>query len=495
MSTTAERERVDEAPSGTSTPMGRWIVAGSCALFLAQVWVLRGFVADDSWISVRYAENLGSGAGWGWNRDAEPVEGFSNPLLVLFEALAHALGLPTLASARLLGVVAGLGCVLVVYVLGRRVVGETAAAMAAVLTATCAPLALWSVGGLETSIVTVLLTAAALELARADRDGLRAAAWLLAPLPWLRPEALVVAGALLVAAHLMRPWRRPVVRSLLLALAPMLVSQLLLQVVRWVVYGNVVPNSALYKVGTGDALEVPLAFLGQHAPLLALALLGAWRLRGRQRLLLVAPVIYVLGSIGTMDSANGWSRFLVPVVPQVAVVAGVLVAAVLSRNGARQSWWRTLLTAAVLAVAAVALLPTRVSELDRWQQTYNDCKVSPREEMVDWLLTTPPDTSFAISDAGLVPARAGGRPAIDSFLLNEAVLQETGQVTAAERADRVHDKSPDAFILASTSATRFDGVYKTDQLIHDDPRAADYSLELVSSGGAGCDYALWAFQR
>jgi len=492
VSTTVERADVDDVAAG-GMQAARWIVAGSCAVFLGLAWVLRGFVADDSWISVRYAENIGSGAGWGWNPDGERVEGFSNPLLLVFEALAHAVGLPALTAARVLGVAAGLGCVLVVYALGRRVVGELAAVIGSVLTATCVPLALWSVGGLETSTVAVLLTAAALQLAREDRDGLHAAAWLLAPLPWLRPEALAVAGALVVAAHLLRPWRRRVLLSLLTALAPVVVSQLLLQAVRWFVYGNVVPNSALYKVGTGGAFDVPLAFLGQHAPLIAAAIAGAVLVRGRQRLLAVAPLVYLLGSIGTLDSANGWSRFLVPVLPELALLAGVFIATILGRWGAQ--WRRTAVTAGVLAAVAVGVLPTRIAAVHAWERTYDDCKVSSREQMVEWLATTPQDTTFAISDAGLVPARSGGRAAIDSFLLNEADLQDIGPLDPARRADRVHDLSPDAFILASTSAKDFDGVYQTDQLIHDDPRADDYSLELVAAGSADCGYSLWAFRR
>jgi len=494
MSTTYERQRDLDVPAPPKRDVGRWVVAASCVIFLVQVWLLRGFVTDDSWISVRYAETIGSGSGWGWNPGGEPVEGFSNPLLVMVEALAHSVGLDALLVARLIGVAAGLGCVIVVYAWGRLVVGDVAAAVAAVLTGTLAPLALWSVGGLETSIVCLLLTGAAIQLAREDVDSTTVAAWLLAPLPWLRPEALAVAGVLVVVAHVLRPWRRPWFRSLVAGLAPVLVSQALLQLVRWVVYGNVMPNSALYKVGTGDALEVPTTFLEEHRLLVIAAVLGVLLLTGRQWVLVVAPVVYLLGSIGTLDSANGWSRFLVPVLPLLALLAGIAIAAALAFFGLRQ-WWATTVTAALLVALAVTSAPSRVSLVSDWHHAYTDCKVVVREDMADWLNTTPEDTVFAISDAGLVPARGGGRTAIDNFLLNEAALQELGALNADERAERAISLRPDVLILASVSADRFDGVYRTDQLVHDHPQAAAYSLAHVAAAGGDCEYSLWAYQR
>ena len=494
MSTTVERQPDRAVPAAPRRDVGRWVATASCVIFLLQVWVLRGFVADDSWISVRYAETIGSGSGWGWNPGGEPVEGFSNPLLVLVEALAHSVGLDALLVARIIGVAAGLGCVVVVYMWGRLVVGDVAAAVAAALTGTLAPLALWSVGGLETSIVALLLTGAAIQLAREDTDKVVTGAWLLAPLPWLRPEALAVAGVLVLAAHLLRPRRRQLLRSLAVGLAPVLVSQALLQLVRWVVYGNVVPNSALYKVGTGDALEVPQTFLEEHRLLVIVAVLGVVLLKGRQRVLVVAPVIYLLGSIGTLDSANGWSRFLVPVLPLLALVAGVAVAAVLAFLGLRQSR-AAAVTAFLLGALAVTAAPSRVSVVSDWHHAYTDCKVAVREDMVDWLVTTPKDTVFAISDAGLVPARGGGRTAIDNFLLNEAALQDIGALLPPERAERVHALGPDVLILASASSERFDAVYQTDQFIHDHPRAATYSLAHVAAVGGDCQYSLWAYQR
>jgi arabinofuranosyltransferase len=121
---------------------------------------LRDFTADDAWISVRYAENLAEGHGFVWNPGGVPVEGFSNPLLVYGEALAHWLGWSSISFARTLGVACAVTCTCLVYWRGRQVVGEIAARSATVLTGLCPPMALWAVGGLETTLTALVITAA-----------------------------------------------------------------------------------------------------------------------------------------------------------------------------------------------------------------------------------------------------------------------------------------------------------------------------------------------
>ena len=46
---------------------------------------------DDAMISMRYAKNLADGNGLVWNPGEDPVEGFTNPLWVIFMAVFHLL--------------------------------------------------------------------------------------------------------------------------------------------------------------------------------------------------------------------------------------------------------------------------------------------------------------------------------------------------------------------------------------------------------------------
>lgn len=502
----------DQGPArvpGRPGPAGVLVLAASCVLFLALCWVLRHFVTDDAWISVRYAENLAAGHGFVWNPGGPPVEGYSNPGLVGVEALADALGWSALAAARTLGVLCGLACVLLVGLGGRAVVGATAAGAGAVLTAACAPLALWSVAGLETTVVAALLTAAVLQLARPDggRAGLTGA--LLAALPWFRPEGLAVGLAVAVLGEAWglrrRRTRGRAVRRLALVAGLPVLSQAALEVVRLVAFGHLLPNSVLYKSGTGPLLLVLGTFVGQSALVVALSLVAVALVRGRAWLLAVPVVVYAAGSLGTLNSVNAFSRFLLPTWPQLALLAGVTLSAaaswlarrLLRSPGTGRAPAVAAALTALVAAALLALPPADLRTVDAWQDQYRGCRVAAREDMARWLRTaTPPGTTFAVADAGLVPARSGGRTAYDSLLLNDPLLQDTGPLPYDVRADLVLDRRPDVLVLTSRASERYQGLYATDRALHDDPRATAYELAHVSgTARPGCRYVLFAYQR
>ncbi len=334
---TPDREAAPAVPEQVR-PRG-WIgpaVAGlSVVVYLWLCWRLRGFVTDDAWISVRYAENLAAGEGFVWNPGGPRAEGYSNPLLVAIEAAADVAGASALGAARTLGVLSGLACVILVYVRGRDVVGETAARIATLFTAAAPPFAAWALGGLETLPVALALTVALLELSRRDGGNVVVAGIALALLPWLRPEGLAVAGAVVLLSEgpgLFRSrTRRAALRRGLVLAGLALGSQVALEAFRLGVYGHLLPNSVLYKSGTGEPLTVLAKFTGQSIALLILALPGLILGHGRQRLLAVPPLVYVLGSIGTLDSANGFSRFFMPVLPLLALLAGIALAGIVTR--------------------------------------------------------------------------------------------------------------------------------------------------------------------
>lgn len=525
MTTTSVRRPGAVSPPGAPRPS--WGVdAVAVALLLGQCWALRRFVTDDSWITVRYAENLAAGDGPVWNPGGPVVEGASNPLLVLVEAAVAWLGGSALGTARVVGVVCAVGCVLVLHRLGRHVVGGPAAATGALVTAATAPFALWAVGGLETTAVALVLTTAVLLLARPDGGPAVATGTLLAVLPWLRPEGLAPALALVAASEVprwltdLRARRRPHPGRLLVLAGLPLASQAVLEAGRLAVYGHLLPNSVVYKSGTGPPFDVLGGFVLQGLPVVLLALVGAALVRGRARLVAVPGLVYAAGSVGTLDSANAWSRFFVPVWPQLALLAGVALvaatAAVLRRSeregavGApagqtasyrerARSRRRTAVTVAAVAglAATLLVLPGSLVAVDRWQERYGDCKVAPREAAARWLRTsTPAGTTFSVSDAGYVPARAGGRTAVDAFLLNDPLIQQTGPLPVRVRADLVHDRRPDVLLLASRTPDEVDGVYPTDAAVAADPRAQAYEVAATFPGARdGCGYSLVALRR
>ncbi len=492
---------VDPASRLPRPALGTAVLVASVVVYLWLCWRLRGFVTDDAWISVRYAENLANGHGFVWNPGGPRVEGFSNPLLVALEALAHLVGVPAMLAARGLGVLSGLAILVLVFVRGRDVVGRAGATAATAFIACSVPIAVWAVGGLETLPVALLLTVGVLELARPDGGRVWPAGLVMALLPWLRPEGLAAVAVLVAFSEgpglLRRATRRAALRRFLVLAGVPVASQALLEGVRLGIYGHLLPNSVLYKSGTGEFFGVAEKFLAQGALVLILAAAGLVLARGRQRLLVVPASVYLIGSIGTLDSVNTFSRFFLPVWPPLALLAGLGVAGLLA--GAVEERRRKVAAVALVVATGAGLLafpPGDVRSAQAFMQDYRDCKTGAREHMAAWLRTTPEDTVFAISDAGLVPARAGERTVIDNFFLNEAMLQDTGSLLVAARVDEVLRRQPDVLVLASLRPDVFAAVYPTDQALHDHPGAAGYRLAHVAvGGGSGCGYHLMAFQR
>lgn len=484
-----------------SRVVGWGVTLLSCAVFLALCWRVRTFVTDDAWISVRYAENLADGHGFVWNPGGARAEGFSNPLLVYLEAAAKLLGWSALSAARVLGVLSGLGCIVLVHRRGREVVGEVAARTAAVLTACSPPFALWAVAGLETTTTALVLTGASVELARPGGGRARLSGALLALLPWLRPEGIVVAVPLALLSEgpalLRRGTRRTALRRLAWVGGLPVLSQVALEALRLGVYGHLVPNSVISKSGTGGLLDVAAGFVEQSAPVLVLAAAGTLLATGRRWLLAVGPVVYLVGSLGTLDVVNAFSRFLLPTWPLLTLLTGMAVSAFF----AAAPVWRGGLAAgaavAACAVMAVRVLPGNLVVVSRFDDSYMSCRAVARADAARWLRTsTPAGTVYSVSDAGLVPARAG-RTAIDQFMLNEPAIQRTGPLSPAAAGAFVLDRRPDLVVLASATAARLEPSYATDRSMYADPRMRSYHVVHVAAGRTprSCSYALFVLSR
>lgn len=478
-----------------------WLGA-SIAGFLLICWLLRSFITDDAWITARYAENLADGHGFVWNPGGPRVEGFSNPLLVYVEAIAHLAGISSIAAARAVGIGSGVALLFVIHRLGPEVVGRSATRVALAVTALYPPIALWAVGGLETLPTALAATFAALLLARPghDRSDALRAGLALAALPWLRPEGIVVALALALAAEAPRLLRgsdrRDALLRLRLSAGIPLASLAVLEVLRLAIYGHLMPNSVIYKSASGTGSLVLEKFTEQAPALLVIAVLGVLLCRGRQVLLAVPPVVYAIGSIGTLDSVNSFSRFFMPTWPHCALLAGIAVAAA-SRTFGRMRSAAAVAAAAVLVALIITSQSARIDETKDWGESYAACKDGARAEAAAWLRGhTMSNATFAISDAGLTPAQAGGRKAIDQFLLNDPVIQETGPLPISSRIDLVFSHDPDVLVVTSRTRSAYTPLYETDRAVTRDPRFRRYRLAHVAAGaGEDCGYHLFLFQK
>jgi len=136
----------------------RYILASSFVVDGQRFFVL----FDDAMISMRYAYNLVHGSGLVWN-PGDRVEGFTNPLWVMFMALFHLLPIP-LSQMSLPIQVSGAVFLATNLYFVRRIVehftDNLPAMLAAVaFTAFYAPLISWGLLGMEVSVLALILTA------------------------------------------------------------------------------------------------------------------------------------------------------------------------------------------------------------------------------------------------------------------------------------------------------------------------------------------------
>jgi arabinofuranosyltransferase len=330
---------------------GRW-TAAEWLLYVvaaAAAWTVR-FVQDDAFITYRFARNLARGEGLVFN-PGERVEGYTNFLWTTLHALPEYLGWTTPLFSQVLGVVVMVGTVAVALRLSRRVFGDPAMAYLATLALVANVTFLgYATGGLETMLQALLvLSVASLLLpvgaVAVDQRGLRrVAAGVVAGVAVLnRMDSAVLVGTWFLV-HLVVQWRedcdgRAARRVVALRSVAEFGVPALAVVVPWLVwklayYGELLPNTFYAKSAANPlvpflfGLLYLLCFFASYA---AFLLIGRFRRRGRDffavpgtaQLLAVVPVWFLYICVVGADFME--FRFLVPVLPVLAMLAGYLV--------------------------------------------------------------------------------------------------------------------------------------------------------------------------
>jgi hypothetical protein len=293
-----------------------WMLAGLGALLALGVAraVQLAWVCDDSFISLRYAENLVAGHGLVYN-PGERVEGYTNLLWTLLLAALLRAGVDPIRAAELPGIAAWAG---LVGVLAReswrrsRGPGRAFLPLAAGLTLVCDDFQVWATGGLETSLFGLLAVAGL--LATRERGGDPARPWLAGTLLALavltRPDGLLFAAAGVASWWIPRDRCAPAVRRRAALATGLPVAAVLAVLVPWKLayYGELLPTAFYSKSATRPYVGQGLLYLGVYlaknwfllaaaTAALAARVGGARPLpraeRGHERFLLASAALFV----------------------------------------------------------------------------------------------------------------------------------------------------------------------------------------------------------
>ena len=231
------------------------------------------FISDDALISLRYASRLLSGDGLSWT-EGRPVEGYSNLLWVLMIALLGWFHVDLIDAARLLGFC---GMAIIMFSLSycyirqgelRRTVFPLIIAL--LFLALSAPVAVWTIGGLEQPLYAALIAISIVLMYHIiDTDGGCTPSFIALSLVLglscvTRPDGplFTVAGVVaLCAVGYLKASRVLLIRALWLPLIPIIFCAVQL-LFRLYYYGEYVPNTAYVKVNPSwNHLEGGLYYL------------------------------------------------------------------------------------------------------------------------------------------------------------------------------------------------------------------------------------------
>ncbi|QEU94025.1 hypothetical protein [Streptomyces kanamyceticus] len=343
-------------------------VAAGGTLIALHGSLLGRWVVDDAAITFAYARSIDEGLGPVQQAGAAPVEGYSNPawlgLLVIGRRLGlfdhrAVLGVPDLILfPKALGMLCALGVLIAIACAARRLVTRSwlVTAGAGVLLGANISFVAWMFSGLENPLYACVATVLAATLVRAVTTGNllgrgpAVASGLLALVAALtRPDGAVLAGVypLLLLLTLRRGQLWPRARAAGLGTAAFAVPYALFIAWRHLVFGRLVPNTAVAK-----AQELPdaelfgrttgelLTFAGWPLVLVAAALIAVALTRhGMPRAAIgavVLPLALTLCAFGVLEPDwMGVYRFATPVWPLGALALGLAAVGLAERGGPR----------------------------------------------------------------------------------------------------------------------------------------------------------------
>ena len=237
----------------------RWHTAATLIIILLVFGLhavyLQG-VAEDAFITFRFARHLAAGQGLVWNIGEPPVEGYTNFLWLVVCAWVIRAGLDVVPASQILGVGASVVTIGGTYAFARRALGlsRRLALLPAFLLAVAGPFATWATSGMETSLFGMLLLAAGGLLASWARSGasghLAAAAFTVLLATLTRPEGFLAfcVWAISVAVYA-RSRRRAVGWRDVLPFAVYVVPFSLYVLWRYSYFGFLLPNTFYAKTG------------------------------------------------------------------------------------------------------------------------------------------------------------------------------------------------------------------------------------------------------
>lgn len=332
------------------------------------------FTIDDAYIVASYARQLSAFGRYSLD-GARISDGVTGPLWIVPFVFARYVAVEPVTFAKLLGGACGaLAVGLVLWRLRCRARGWCIAAAAGALCAVQSDLAIWSIGGLETGVTTLLLIGATLAVTSAQPRWSHQVALgvCIGALAWLRPEMAPAAAVLLACA-----WSRQG-RGAWLALGIAVLGAVGVLAFRITMFGHWLPLSVFAKpaeLGHGVRYVISGGVLTTSVVGCVPFWLGMRRGRSRERWIGTVVIVHVFAVVFAGGDWMPGHRLLAPVLPLYAWVAAVGAV-----RRPRQRWHGVVL----IALSCVVPFASMLVQLPRARASGAD-REAGGEELARWL--------------------------------------------------------------------------------------------------------------
>ena len=317
-------------------------------LFVAIDGQLYSIMNDDAMISMRYAWNLANGNGLVWN-PGEYVQGYSNLLMTLFMALIHLVfdQRHAVMAVNMSGLFFMLATAYGTSKIARRVCHDgatsrerdVAGVMAFALVLCYHPLSHWSIMGMETGMLTMLVTLGVMFAFRYEhgRESKHLyLASLLFSLALLTRSETVLIGALVglyVISLLWQPGHRRHVRHVLVAVIAYIATGIGLLLFQHSYYGEWLPNTYTLKIAgiplqfrVLDGIRYIIPFLWNILVIIVCVAADMIRGHSRKKLLMCFIVVtMILYNIYIGGDVYEYYRIPAPAMPLLLVLFAVSI--------------------------------------------------------------------------------------------------------------------------------------------------------------------------
>ena len=462
----AARPRPDEALASPRLAASLLLLAGAVAFVVqaAHVWP---FIADDAYITFRYAANLAAGHGPNWNIDGPRAEGFTSYGFLLLSVIPELLRFDPVPFARAVGVASALASAGLAGLLAAGLAGDgrggsrlLAGAFAAALVLAWFPTAVHAVSGMETllaaALLTLLLRQSLVLQARGAGSGVPLGLLSLA-VGLVRPELNV--AALLLAALTLRLMPAGSRRRVAAGLAAAWVAPgALFLLARGLYFGHALPLPFYVKLAGGPVLPGLSSVVGFGEALVGLAGLLAvvgllYRPGPGGQLLALILCVAALGLLPdpVMDFEF---RYCTPAAPAAFALAGLGFSRLVALLGAptRRGLAAGMSVVAILAVTAQLAGPAAHALRERraYGHALESMNVRLGLALARYSEEAGSPPLVALGDVGAI-GYLSGAPIIDTFSLNDPSIVLGGRHDPAY----VLDQDPDLVALVSTRSREF----------------------------------------